>query len=799
MGLVSFLGRLSDQLTRKLLAMHNGSQSIELVRHRTGFVRKSQLSAIIATSVIMMLANILNAIALITLQWQESGLSGRDLAWAAIVFGFAGLGISNARQFGKSRDRPTASVKAPGKILISSTILALIWCYPPLFLVPNGSMLQIAFVTALTAGMVAGGALALYPVPLAAFVYVSILTLVSFWVVLGSTTLPVLPFAFVMVAFTLVVTFSVRRHTGMFLAELVGKLEAEQQRDMVNLLLDSYQHSGGQFLWRSDPMLNLMVDRSNLLDLLSLDASQDQTHNLLEIFRAADATGHEVEDTTVLLSLCQSQDQLPESFECTIRCRNGLILKFVGREDAQSGAATPGYHGYVKDITKDIHAAEKIFRLATRDTMTGLLNYTAFIRQANARISMLRDTGSKVYFLFIDADNLKSVNDSFGHAAGDSLIETLAARLNNCLPPGSIVARKGGDEFVALIAGDHLAHPRDIALDTVYGVSNSFCFGQMEIPLSCCVGLSEANTAEAALSKLELEADRALYFAKSQGKGRAQVYEAAIGRLLRRDREIALGLEGAIENKDLRLVFQPILDIRTDHILGAEALLRWRHPIYGDIPPEKIVAIAQSEGLGTSLLHYVLREAISCAILWPEECFLSVNIHPDELKRIDFASGIMTIANDAQLPLERLWLEVTESETLKDIKSVHYALGELRAAGVKIAIDDFGTGYSAFSYLTEYPIDIVKLDKSLVHRCNENVSNRTIIGAISTLAKMNNFKIVAEGVETPQEITALREDQITFVQGFALFKPLTANDAQSIMCGAKDADVSVINKLGATG
>ncbi len=799
MGLVSFLGRLSDQLTGRLLAIHSGSQSTELVRDRTGFVRRSQLSAIIATSTVMMIANMSNAVALVALQWREGGLIYLDLVWATGVFGFAILGISNARRFGKARFRPTASARAPGKIVVSSITLALIWCYPPLFVLPDGNMLQIAFVTALTAGMVAGGALALYPVPLAAFVYVAILTLVSFWAVLGNTALPLLPFAFVMVAFTLVVTFSVRRHTGMFLAELVGKLEAEQQRDMVNLLLDSYQQSGGQFLWRSDPGLTLRTARKNLLDLLQLDASCTKSNNLLEIFRKAHAEGHEDEDAAVLTSLFRAHHQLPESFECTIQCANGLILKFVGREEGQNGAVSPGYHGYVKDITKDVHAKEKIFQLATRDTMTGLLNYTAFMQQSTARLSALRDTDAKIYFLFLDADNLKSVNDSFGHAAGDRLIQTLATRLSNSLPPGSIVARKGGDEFVALVAGEHLAHPRDTALDTVYGISNSFRFGQMEIPLSCCVGLSEATVSEAALPKLELEADRALYFAKAQGKGRAQVYEAAIGRLLRRDREIALGLENALENTDLRLAYQPVLDVGKNHIIGAEALLRWRHPVYGDIPPEKIVGIAQAEGLGTTLMHYVLREAISSAVLWPKECFLSVNIHPDELKRIDFASGILAIAQDAGFPLSRLWLEVTESETLKDIKSVHYAIDELRSAGVKIAIDDFGTGYSAFNYLTEYPIDIVKLDKSLVHRCNENVSNRTIIGAISALAKMNDFRIVAEGVETHQEIAALRENQISFVQGFALFKPLPGAEVQNVMCGTQRPDANALARLDAIG
>lgn len=285
MDIATVIGRLSDHVTALMLSRHGDKHSLDLVCDKQGVVRKSQLAAIMATSRPMMVANLFNAFALIALEFSIGSLSALTLLWASLIFAFASYGYLGTIRYKRAPERETISNRRLGKIVISSCLLAIMWCYPFLIILPNGTLLEVAFVSGVTAGMIAGGALALYPVPLAGLLYTAVLSIGAVCGILGTNILPPLPFGIVILALAFVILFSVRRHTVMFLSELLGKLEAERQRDIVSLLMETIQGEGGQYLWRSDTRLNLKSDAQPLLSILGIARKAEDHENLVSLFR----------------------------------------------------------------------------------------------------------------------------------------------------------------------------------------------------------------------------------------------------------------------------------------------------------------------------------------------------------------------------------------------------------------------------------------------------------------------------------------------------------------------------------
>jgi len=303
----------------------------------------------------------------------------------------------------------------------------------------------------------------------------------------------------------------------------------------------------------------------------------------------------------------------------------------------------------------------------------------------------------------------------------------------------------------------------------------------LRIPVSCCVGISHALPKNFNLSDLELEADRALYHAKSRGKQQIQIYNGAIGREIRRERILARDLKIAIDRNELSINFQPIFSGTDAAVVGVEVLLRWKHPKYGHISPQTVVSIAQVEGLSVELFTFVLNSALFLTQDLPDYGFLSINVSSADLQRRDLATQIIDRLAKCNFPIERLWLEVTESEALRQVDEVRDNLNELRAHGVKIAIDDFGSGDSSLSSVGEIPADIIKIDRLLTKDCNQSLSNQIILRTVRSLAEFYGLEVVAEGAETPEEVSFLETEGFGMIQGFALGRPMTCRAFSNLL------------------
>ena len=767
MTVAGHLGRLSDRVTARTISSRRGTGE----QSALGIVRRAQIEAVVSIAPVMMVANIVNAVALWLLLRDVGASDPVSSAWAVLLIAFAVRGLVGARRGPSGPRGVTPSERAPGKIVLTSFILAVMWSYPPLFLTQDASEIQMAFISALTAGMMAGGALALYPVPLAAFAFVAVLSAAAVPAVMNGAPAQLVPFLIVLSAFLTLVVSSIRHQAVLFLMELDARVEAERRRDVVDLLLDRYHGEGGQYLWVADDRLTLQGDPAPLLRMLGLARAPPGPACLADILEAGGARPYDAPSREVLDALREGRPEPLVERGATVVTRAEHVLGIAARP--ASGAYEPpgAYVGGVRDVTAETRAKEEVELLATQDPLTALLNYRAFTERAKARLAEIERDGAQALFLFVDADNLKVVNDNFGHAAGDAMIRTIGTRLSEALGERALVARKGGDEFVALCAVPDRRSAEGVTAAVLASFRPAFLHDGRPIAYSCSVG---ASLGPGPLERLELEADRALYHAKSTGRRRVRFHDARVGRMVSRRRRLAADFAAALEEGGLDLAYQPIVEAATGRILGAEALLRWRHPELGRVAPADVVEIARAEGLGARLTAMVLACACEAAVGWDRGGFVSVNLSPADLRMTDLAGRVAAIAAAAGLPPSRLWVEVTESEALDDGPVARAAVDRLRRQGVIVALDDFGAGYSSLDAFERHAFDVIKVDRGLVAGCEARANATLILETIRRLAEANGCRVVVEGVETRAELDAVRGMGFKLAQGFVFHRPMTA-------------------------
>ncbi|NSX55202.1 putative bifunctional diguanylate cyclase/phosphodiesterase [Parasulfitobacter algicola] len=784
-GLSVFLGQLSDRVTVAFLDAGRGvSKDGDIGDDVLGSIRSAQYQAIFSLAPMMMAINIFNAATLISLQFIVNRLTFGTVCWGLVVLAFALLTLSKTKQLSRHKVRSYASPRGPGAIVLSSTILATIWTYPVLFILPGGGVTEVAFIAAMTAGMITGGAFALYPIALATLSYFAIIFVAAVVGLSLSIVDPVLPFVAMMTAFFLVILWSSTRHTGLFLSEFKGKVEAVRQRDMISLLLGKFHENSGSWLWQSDKNLKLSAASQPLLRALGFSQNMSNLPDMAALFNMISAAASSAKYTDVFNALKDNPDEFKANyFELKLTAIDLLgrerILIIAGSRSKSEQGMTLGYHGYVKDITDEVKANARVQYLATHDAMTGLLNYTEFYRKCENLFGekYQQDT---ILFIFVDSDNLKSINDNFGHAVGDKMIETVGERLFDIVGEDGLIGRKGGDEFLVCKGFDTIEQAQNFAKKTHALLCESLEFEGRIVPLTCSLGVSIWQGDRIDISTLELEADRALYQAKAGGKAGLEFYDADMGAELSKERQLAHDIKSALAGDELSLVFQPAVKVQTNQIAGAEALLRWNHPVFGYIRPDIIVRIAAQEACNFELALYVMQKAITAAMDWPDHAFVSVNVTASEMQDSRFAGHVLSLLQQTGFPFERLCIEITESEVLENTSSATENLRRLRQAGISIAVDDFGAGYSSLSYLHKYPSDCVKVDRSLVTDCHLRPNGQTILSAVNKMIKATGSRIIVEGVETNDELQVITAAGFTTVQGYIFYKPMVAKDISKL-------------------
>jgi diguanylate cyclase (GGDEF)-like protein len=428
---------------------------------------------------------------------------------------------------------------------------------------------------------------------------------------------------------------------------------------------------------------------------------------------------------------------------------------------------------------------EEIEHRAHYDQLTGLPNRSLLEDRLQQAMVMARRQDTLVAVCCIDLDRFKAVNDRLGYEPGDTALKLVSQRLRGAIREIDTLAHYGGDEFL-LILRDlfHISDAQNICIRLLQDVGRPFAIAGHTLTITASAGISifpeHGNTADLLLRN----ADLAMRVAKCRGRGEAELYSPGLGRQSRRAAEIAEALLSAIAQDQFRIVYQPIYTMKKE-IVGFEGLLRWKHPAWGQIRPLEFIPIAEETGLIVSIGDWVLREVCRQAKEWDVSGALPIrffiNISGVQLARPDFAEKIAGTLKESGLAPNRIELEITESWIISNLKGAADKLQTLRDLGIGTAIDDFGTGHANFSYLQELPLDTLKIDRSFIHRLNGSPANLSTVRAITGLAQQLGLQVVAEGIETEQQLSQLRETGCQLLQGFLLSRPLRPEVAWSLL------------------
>jgi diguanylate cyclase (GGDEF)-like protein len=419
------------------------------------------------------------------------------------------------------------------------------------------------------------------------------------------------------------------------------------------------------------------------------------------------------------------------------------------------------------------------------DRLTGLPNRLLLQDRLRQAMQTARRQGTLVAVCAIDLDHFKQVNETLGHDLGDTVFKLIAARLNSSLRDLDTLARHCGDEFILMLRDiEHISDATAICERLVKELDAPFFLPDCSLKLSACIGISifpdHGNTTDQLLHN----ADIALRAAKSAGGSRVEIYSQSLGLQTRRSEEMVTALVNALAESQFRMVYQPIFTF-DGQIVGFEALLRWKHPTWGQVTPLEFIPTAEKSGHIVAIGDWVIEEVCRQGMKWNAAALRPVkmfaNISGVQLERGDFSAKIAAALERTGLPPDRLELEITESSIISDLPAAAAGLRKLCDLGIGIAIDDFGTGYSSFNYLQELPLDTLKIDRSFVHRLDGTPANLSTVRAIAMLAMQLGLKTVAEGVESEDHVRQLGEIGCDFMQGYFLSRPLHPDAASSLL------------------
>ena len=525
-----------------------------------------------------------------------------------------------------------------------------------------------------------------------------------------------------------------------------------------------------------------------------------------EVFRIVDATTHEAAPNPMALAIRENK-----TVGLTLNC---LLIRRDGVEAAIEDSAAPIHdrRGQVTGaviVFHDVSTARalslRMSYLAQHDSLTDLPNRILLNDRLAQAIALAHRHRHKLALLFLDVDRLKHINDSLGHAIGDRLLQSVAQRMLACVRSSDTVSRRGGDEFVILLS--ELTHEQDAAVGAdkiLLALRAPHRIDQHDLHVTGSIGIATYPDDGTEAEILLKNADSAMYHAKENGRDHYQFFKPDMNVRAIERQSLESGLRHAIERQQLVLHYQPKFNLETGAIIGVEALIRWHHPQHGLVPPAQFIPIAEESGLIVPIGRWVLREACRQARAWQDAGLpptsMAINISAVELRAKDFVAGVRAILAETGLESHYLELELTETFLMQDSTSTAAVLEALKDMGVQLALDDFGTGYSSLTYLRRFPIDSLKIDQSFVRELTTDADDASIVSAMISMGKSLQMRVVAEGVQTSEQLAFLQECGCPEGQGYYFSRPVAAGEFALLLgCGKKRARRQARRGLGERG
>lgn len=449
---------------------------------------------------------------------------------------------------------------------------------------------------------------------------------------------------------------------------------------------------------------------------------------------------------------------------------------------------TTHFVGIFSDITARKAVENQLKQLAHYDSLTGLANRTQFTERLKWAIEVAKRNSTQVALMFLDLDRFKLINDTLGHQAGDQLLVEVAQRLTECVREADTVSRLAGDEFTVIL--DCIKSPEEVGIVAKKILATLAAPTQLEgrdVFASTSIGITIYPVDGESVNQLIKNADTAMYHAKERGRNNFQYFSNTMNQKVLDELEMETNLRQALKNEEFSLNYQPQFDLNTKELIGVEVLLRWKHPILGFISPALFIPHAEKSDLIIAIGEWVLHKACQRSVAWQEHGLkpvrISVNLSGMQLKQHDLIDTITKILIETKLPFEFLELELTEGILMDNAEDTISTLCELKKMGIRLSIDDFGTGYSSLSYLKRFPIDTLKIDQSFVKDITTDSDDNAIVSTIIAMAHNLRLKVIAEGVETKEQLEILREKNCDEVQGYFFSHPLAEADLCNLLAG----------------
>jgi diguanylate cyclase (GGDEF)-like protein len=579
----------------------------------------------------------------------------------------------------------------------------------------------------------------------------------------------VLLFIYAMMEITLSIRDIIIQALTMTRKEAALAARYEEQANRFDIALNNMSHG----LCMLDPQNCLQVWNERFLELLHLkNAPVRVGMRISQLVRHSMRAGNHKAK-----SIKQVIDDLvnglrPDRFDQFQTSLDGDQTIAVSRRMMADGGSVV----ILEDVTERKRAQERIIHLAKFDELTGLANRAQFRERISGMLAAVHERQNHLAIHLIDLDRFKSINDTLGHPIGDKLLKEVAFQLTSVISPGDMITRFGGDEFVVLqIGAERRQDAARLALCLTRTLKRPFDIEGHRIDIGASIGIAMAPTDGVDADELLKKADMALYAAKNDGGNRHRFFAMDMEEAVQQRRDLERGLRDALGSEQFQLHYQPLVNLRTGRITTCEALLRWTHPIRGEVPPAVFIPIAEEAGLIVALGKWVLNCACAEATTWPDSVKVAVNLSPIQFRDHGLPLQVVSALAKSGLSAQRLELEVTERLLLEDNDNTLATMQQLNNLGVGLSLDDFGTGYSSLNYLRKFPFDKIKIDQSFIRDLGDGRDAQAIIVAVAILGASLNKTVVAEGIETEEQAKLASSYACHEGQGHFFGKPMTGD------------------------
>ncbi|WP_340691789.1 EAL domain-containing protein [Hyphomonas sp.] len=706
------------------------------------------------------------------------------LIWAGLmlVMGLLGLRmwLHVRRSTRGARPRPVQDLYRP---IIESAVLGWAWALCPLLFLPTVQGFDMVMVICTTLGMMTGAAYVLSTVPAAATAFVMSLAIgMSIGLLMLGPEAPRLMMLTLFICFTVISVLAIfwnySNYVNLWLQQEQMKEQSSQlskKTSLISLLLNEFEQAASDTLWETDAAHRLLRPSQVLSDRCGISIADLEQQHMASFFDAMNLEAHpEMERLKTALDVNGDINNicLP-----VLRADRTDWWRISAKPVFADDGTFEGYRGVASDVTEKRLAEKQIYDLAHYDALTGVPKREMLIDALESAVMESAKAGSHFAVHALDVDRFKTINDVYGHAAGDQFLKATAERLRQLMGPDDVVARFGGDEFVVLqqnIAGRDeamaLATAMQQALSEPVDIDGANAQSSVSVGIALC---PEHSVSSAELLKF---ADLALLASKAAGRDTACVFEANLNHDVSERIAMEIDLRDALANNEFSLHYQPIIDVESGRFGSFETLIRWTHPTRGSVGPDLFVPVLEQAGMITTVGDWIIREALHEAATWDETTRISINLSPLQVRNRSLITTVTHALAQTGVDPKRVDFEITETVLFDDTEESLSVLHALHKLGVTISLDDFGTGFSSLSLLRIFPFDKIKIDKSFVQEMESSGECAAIVRSVVGLALSLGMRTTAEGVETESQAEFLKAEGSSELQGFLFSRPKRPED-----------------------